>query len=364
MRWVGMRGVGSAVAVAAVLTVAPNPVSAAPGPVAAARAATPQRVCTLGDDRLDEISGLAATGAGYVLMNDGTDLASHRKIFFLDGRCRVTRAVSYPSRPRDPEDLAITPDGTVWVADIGDNDRSRSSVALWRLPRGARTPTLYRLAYPDGAHDAEAVVVTPAGRPVIVTKDPLNSGIYAPTGALKAGRTVPMERVGVCRLSGTGTRNPFGFAGRAVVTGAALSPAGDRVVVRTYADAFEYDVSGGDVVAALTRGRPKTTALPDEPQGESIAYSRDGRSLLTVSETVRQPAGTRAAILRYPAADRPEPVPTAAASLEGAGGSAAKSVPAAARTDRSPPTGLAILVAAAALLLAAAVIRAARRRRR
>src|SRR3712207_6972861 len=59
---------------------------------------------------------------------------------------------------------------------------------------------------------------------------------------------------------------------------------GGKVVLRTYSDALEWDVSGGDVLAALT-GKPRVTPLPDEPFGEAITYSRDGKSLLDRKST-------------------------------------------------------------------------------
>ena len=90
-----------------------------------------------------------------------------------------------------------------------------------------------------------------------------------------------------------------------MVTGGATAPDGSRVVLRTYADAIEFDVTDGNVVEAVTRGVPRITPLPDEPQGESITYSRDGRSFLTVSETADQPPGTAPAILSYPPAAGP-----------------------------------------------------------
>jgi len=129
------------VAVVVVLT----GVVALPAP---AGAAEPRRVCQVRDDRLTELSGLAAAGSGYVVVNDGSDLAGHRKIFYLNAKCAVVRAVSYPSRPRDTEDLGIARDGTLWVADIGDNDAERGTVGLWRLAPGAKAPVLYRLSYP------------------------------------------------------------------------------------------------------------------------------------------------------------------------------------------------------------------------
>jgi hypothetical protein len=99
------------------------------------------------------------------------------------------------------------------------------------------------------------------------------------------------------------------------VTGAAAAPDGKRVVLRTYADAFEWDVSG-DIVQALTTGEPRVTPLPDEPWGEAITYSADGANFLTVSETAEQ-EDLEPAILRYaPAKEAPKPV---AASAGGGG---------------------------------------------
>ena len=268
---------------------------------ATAAPAGPERACRIEDDRLGEISGLAATGSGYVVVNDGSDDPAGRRIFFLDRRCAVVRTVAYPSRPRDTEDLAAAADGTVWVGDIGDNGLTRTTVALWRLAPGSRTPRLFRMAYPDGAHDAEALLLTAAGVPIVVTKAAGSATLYVPAGALRAGRTTALRRAGTVRLPITTTSNPFSLPGRLLVTGAAVSPDGRRAVLRTYADAFEFDAPDGDLVRALTGGTPQTVALPDEPQGESIAYTPDGTALVTVSEAARP------AILRYPLGEQPSP---------------------------------------------------------
>ena len=57
-----------------------------------------------------------------------------------------------------------------------------------------------------------------------------------------------------------------------------MSPDGTRIVLRTYADAFEWDVPDGDIVTAVTTGKPRVTPLADE-FGESIAYTPDGEDL-------------------------------------------------------------------------------------
>ncbi|MEH0930244.1 hypothetical protein [Micromonospora sp. CPCC 205558] len=295
------RARSGAVLTALLAGVLPPAVVLAPG-AATAGAAAGTPVCEVRDNRLREISGMVATDEGYVVINDGADDEARRRIFFLDQSCAVVRTVSFPSRPRDTEDLAIGRDGTIWVADIGDNDRSRPTIGVWRLAPGAKQPVLHRMTYPDRPHDAEALLLDASGRPLIITKG--GSGtvfLYAPTTALRADATTPLTALGQVTLPRTTTSNPFSFLGRGVITGAASAPDGRRVALRSYADAFEYDVPDGDVVRALTTGTARITPLPDEPQGESITYSRDGRSLLTVSEAAGQPSGTPT-ILRYPAA--------------------------------------------------------------
>jgi hypothetical protein len=323
---------------------------------APAGAAERHRVCQVRDDRLTELSGLAATGSGYVVVNDGSDLASHRKIFYLDARCAVRRTVSYPSRPRDTEDLGIARDGTLWVADIGDNDSERGTVALWRLAPGAKAPVLYRLSYPDGAHDAEALLLAPSGTPIVVTKSLGAAGVYVPAAPLTTGRATPLRRAGEVALPMTTTSNPFSLAGHLVITGGAVSPDGRFAVLRTYADAFEFDVSGGDVVAAVTKGRPRPIAMPDEPQGESVAYTADGTALVTVSE------GSDPVILRYPLPGRPAVTSRPPSATESAPAAAAPAEAAADRTDRpsSGVIGTGAVVVAGALVL---VLIAVRRRR-
>ncbi|MFC7535177.1 hypothetical protein [Actinoplanes sp. GCM10030250] len=320
-------------------------------------------VCRVKDKRLVEISGLVTDGTGYVVVNDGADDAAGRRIFFLDRRCKVKRAVSYPSRPRDAEDLARGPDGTLWVADIGDNGRSRTTIALWRLAPGAKKPELHRMSYPDGAHDAEALLISGDGTPVIVTKDPLTAGMYVPTGELRADATTPLRRAGDAAVPMTSTSNPFGLPGHLVITGGATSADGRRVVLRTYADAFEYDVPDGDPVRAISEGTPRAVALPDEPQGESVAYSEDGRSLLTISEVTEGSAGG-AGLLRYPLPDSPAAaatrVPAAAPEAEPVTPSTR---PVAATPPSGFPAGAAVAGGVLAVAAAALGIIVARRRR-
>ena len=256
--------------------------------------AAPGVVCVMKDPRLDEVSGLVATPTGYVAMNDGKFGTSVLRLFVLDGSCRVARVITDRSfNPLDPEDLARSADGTLWVGDIGDNSRERQRIAVNRIPPGATRGTAYRLTYPDRAHDAEALLAQPDGRVVVVTKELAGvARIYVSSRPLTGPpATVPLSAAGEVEIAPTQTLGgpDVGGFGSRLVTGGALSADGRRVVLRTYTDAYEWDVDGGDLAAALNGPARRRTALPGEPQGEAITFAADGSGYVTASEGVGQP---------------------------------------------------------------------------
>jgi hypothetical protein len=275
-------------------------------------------VCTVDDPRAIELSGLVATAQGYVAVIDSQWDESQVVIVYLDQGCRVIRTQNYPTPARDPEDIAVAPDGTLWVADIGDNFTApthRQTVALWRLPSGGGPAVIYRLTYPDGWHDAEALLFDAAGDPVIVTKELADTAyVYRATGPLQPDTAagVPLQRVGEFHPVVTASPNDLSRIGELLVTGAATSPDRRRIALRTYATAYEWDVPDGDVVKAITTGTPRITPLPDEPQGESIAYTPDGQYFLTCSD---QSGPTT--ILRYRPSTVVEAKPSPPSSVDG-----------------------------------------------
>lgn len=260
-----------------------------------------KKLCAITDRRLAEISGIVATEQGYFAVPDGKSGGRVLEVFELSRRCRVTQRHRFPQDPFDPEDMAISQDGTLWIADTGDNGLERDTVALWEVAADRSKATLHRLKYPDGKRDAEALLVQPDGKPVIITKDLDGGGVarvYTPTGTLQSKQTVPLKKAAELKYAFTGTGGgPVGALGQRLVTGAALSADGSRVVVRTYTDAYEYKVSGGNVVSAFAKGKPVRTPLPGEPQGEAITYSADGEYFITASEASR--TGDPPRIYRY-----------------------------------------------------------------
>lgn len=253
----------------------------------AASVAGPKKLCTLPGDRLVELSGLASDGKLLYAVNDG---GTQIEVVVLNRKCVEQRTITAAVDPYDVEDLALTRDGTLWLADTGDNGKDRDTVALLKVTSGGEA-SLHRLTYPDGQHDTEALLVDRSGRPYLVTKNVLGqSEVYRPSGPLRSPGPTPLKKVADLTFVPSGTPGgpeQAGAAGAILVTGGAVSRDGKVVALRTYTDAYLYYAPDGDVLKALRRA-PVRVPLPNEPQGEAIAFDPDG-TLLSGSEGSGQP---------------------------------------------------------------------------
>jgi hypothetical protein len=134
------------------------------------------------------------------------------------------------------------------------------------------------------------------------------------------------------------------------VTAGDITPDGSRVVLRNYTAAYEWDVPGDDVAAAL-RGVPARIPLPRSQQGEGITYSRDGQALIVSSEGEGAPVQELRRTTRTP--------PSAATTS-----AAATPSPARRSASGSGGPGRVLLVLAALVVLAVGVLGLRRTRMR
>lgn len=284
---------------------------------AAAQPAAPVVQCTVSDPQVAELSGLAADADRWYAVNDG---GTDSSVFVLTKDCAVERVITGDTDPYDVEDLARAADGTFWLADAGDNDSDRETVALISLtPDG--DSAVHRLTYPDGAHDSEAVLLDGAGVPYLVTKNPLGvAEVYRPAGPLASPGPTPLQHVASVQITPTDTRGgPVPeIVGSVTVTGGASMADGSVIALRTYTDAYLYAVPDGDVVAALGT-EPVRVPLPDEAQGEAIAFDPDG-SLVSASELVGQPIRVVTGATDLLTPDPPADAPAGGGDQAAAGG--------------------------------------------
>lgn len=229
-------------------------------------------VFSFADPDIVESSGLAVVDGLVVTVNDSGDSG---RVFAVDPASGQTVGVtSWADDPVDVEALAPAGPGHVWVADTGDNRRVRDRVEVLRVPvgRGDRTvePTAYQLVYPDGAHDAEALVRHPlTGQLFVITKGVFSGTVYAAPPRLRADRPNRLTEVGDAP---------------GMVTDGTVLPGGGGVVLRTYSTAYLLELPSWQVIGSWD--------LPDQDQGEGIAV--DGRRVLVSTE------GARSAVLGTP----------------------------------------------------------------
>lgn len=275
-------------------------------PPALAQQRTPslvERTGTLRSPPITESSGVAVSRRHPGVLWTHNDSGDGPMLYATNltgadlGRYLVPGATNY-----DWEDIALAPcpearRDCVYIADTGDNGERRRTVTLYLVPEPAAPPRptdgdeparvtararAVRVKYPDGAHDVEAMWVEPDGSVQLVSKG--TSGpmmrYLVPRSAFDhdSAMAVRVERLPLV---------PQRALGR-LVTGAALSPNGSRVVIRTYTELFFFR-RGRD--GRLTEEGPPCWLGTLDPQGEGVAFL-DHSTLVLTSEGVLGHPGT------------------------------------------------------------------------
>jgi len=264
----------------------------------------PATLATIKDTSISESSGLVAsrsTPGAYWTHNDSGDgpliYAINTRGDSL-GTFRVNGA-----QARDWEDIAAGPGpqpnrSYLYIGDIGDNDGVRPEVTVYRVaepalsaatrkftkksPGSTEPAEAIKLKYPDGKHDAEALLVHPrTGNIYIVTKVLIvNPSVYEAVGPFTAGNAITMRRIGEARV-------PSIFGG--AITGGSISPDGRRVALCDYFQGYEIVLPNSSDFNDIWKQKMTGFDLGKRKQGEAITYRLDGKALLATSEGKQPP---------------------------------------------------------------------------
>ncbi|MEV6282229.1 hypothetical protein [Kribbella sp. NPDC051770] len=247
----------------------------------------PKKRFTIRDDRVDQSSGLARSQNYEGVWWTVNDSGGSAEVVGIDNAGKVQAVLGLKPPVKDVEAIAVDKGGTIYVADIGDNKKSRDMVEIFTFPEPSNLEDVeavkfhrYDFEYPDGPHDAETLLIDPESRRLfIVTKVTSGkAGIYA----------APEEP----SIEGTNELTKIADAPAGVTDGIFL-PDGSQAVLRSQTDIATVEWSDEPNVIART-------ATPTA-QGDSIALSDSGNALLIgnkssaiyeIAVPTRKPAAT------------------------------------------------------------------------
>ena len=224
--------------------------------------------------QLTEASGLAISRrvAGRLWAHNDS---GQPVLFALDTRGAVTGQLRVTgAKVDDWEAVAVGPCGggsCIYIGDIGDNEAKRRSIVVYRVPEPegasgtAAVADTLRATYPDGAHDAETLLMA-GGRLYIVTKGETGPvGLYRFPAQLQSGAAMTLERVGEQSLNADADSR---------ITDGSVSPDDQWIVLRSKSALTFYRAS--ELLAGRWRAASTVDLKPlNEPQGEGLALGAE-----------------------------------------------------------------------------------------
>jgi hypothetical protein len=223
------------------------------------------------DDDVRESSGLARSTFNRPLLWTHNDSGDRPRIFAIKRNGSTKGVLNIRGASfRDWEDMAYGPRHSLWIADIGDNGRARDYVTVYKVrePRKVSSRSVpskrYDFRYPDGAHDAEGLIVRPrTGRVFIVSKSRDGGALYRAPKRLSTTSTNKLKKVRSVPVS---------------ITAAAWRPGGFVLTNHNFVYVYKS-----------MKSAPRTFRKPHVGQGESLEVARNARSVLLGAEGRNSP---------------------------------------------------------------------------
>jgi hypothetical protein len=253
---------------------------------------------------VSESSGLAASPCQPDVLWTHNDSGDGAFIYAMTtkgkslGTWRVTNA-----RNDDWEDMSAIKDPNsgncyLYLGDIGNNKRDRARPTIYRLkepktsaetasstsksPLETDPAEQLSFRYPDKVRDAETLMVNPvSGDIYVLTKQTDGpSVVYKVKPQFGSAEPVEAQHVGQVAVPAV----PNGL-----LTGGSISPDAKHVVVCDYSAGYELVLGSSTNFDDIWSQKPTPVDLGDRKQGETIAYSADGRSIYVTSEQKNSP---------------------------------------------------------------------------
>lgn len=233
--------------------------------------------------QINEASGLAVSINRPNLIWTHNDSGDQARIFLINENAESIAEYHLKGvKNRDWEDIATGPGPKVgkpyiYVGEIGDNRAIYDTKIIYRFeePSASSASEISNFekieyVYPDGKRDAESLFVDPHNNDIyILSKREDNIGIYVATYPQSTTEIITLQKLGVI---------PY-----RLTVAADITADGEEILLKTYNDIYYWKRNNRSISETLS-SVPTTVTYKVEPQGESIAWKKDGSGFFTLSE--------------------------------------------------------------------------------
>ncbi len=245
----------------------------------------PRPLAQLTDKNLPEVSGLASSASNPGLLWTHNDSGNPAIVYLVDEHLKVRLSCRLKgAKNRDWEDIAVGPGpeegkSYLYVADIGDNSGHRGLKYIYRFEEPVLSKKkqvtitrfdaiVFRLE--DGKKDTEAIMVEPTTKSIyIISKREQPVYIYQLAYPYSLKDTLTAKKVISLPLT--------------QIVAAGISADGSQILMKNYDHVYYWKTKGSPIIEVLKQ-KPQVLAYTEEPQGEAIAFNRQGTGFYTLSE--------------------------------------------------------------------------------
>ncbi len=251
----------------------------------------------LSSKQMNEISGIAASAINHDIYYVHNDSGDTSRFFAITPDGKLVSTIYFKGDTtealgvRDCEDIAVGPGpkrrkSYVYLGDIGDNNSSRKYLTIYRMEENAAwakdslsraDAVAVHLKYPDGARDAETLMIDPIEKLLyIVSKRQDSVTVYTTPLKFKPNDTVTLTKR--CKLFFKG------FKVFKWITAGDISRDGTQILLKSYEKVYYWKRNGNEPLWKTMQSNPETPFYETEKQGEAIGFTLDGKGYYTTSE--------------------------------------------------------------------------------
>jgi hypothetical protein len=238
---------------------------------------------------IQEASGLAASITNPNMLWTHNDSGNPAEIFLLDKKLNIKLKVKFPKiTNRDWEDITVGPGpdpkkNYIYIGEIGDNFAQYPDKKIYRLeePKLVKDSTIridsvdvITVQLPKTRKDTETLMIDPKTKDLfIVSKRENPVVVYKIPYPQSIDSTVVADSVATI---------PF-----AQICGGDISADGQEILLKNYVNIFYWKLNKDESIEDAFKRMPTILPYKEEPQGESVAFARDGSGYFTISEMVK-----------------------------------------------------------------------------